>query len=979
MFRPSLTFVSGILACLVACASSVPTPVIPVDAATLPGLDAPGYAALDHPEPDIWLFDHPAPLDAPLDATQAADASIADTSVPSDTLADVSCAPGQVRCGALCVNTQEDTTNCGACGFRCDALPGVRAEEVRCEGGRCVLAGACAQDRANCDRDVTNGCEVDLTTNLNCGACGNACSGGTPVCAMRAVDGGTVRLCSNGCDPSAPTRCGMSCVDTDQSPAHCGGCDRRCTVPRATAGCAAGRCTVASCEQGFLDCDGDATNGCEVEGTSSVTHCGACGRACPSVPNGRPSCAAGTCTAVCNDGHHLCNGACVPNTAPTSCGSSCAPCPAPTNATATCENGVCGFRCNSGFHQCGSGCAADDNDALCGPLCENCYRMPISNGTWRCQMNQCTPRCMTGYHGCGLQCVSNNSPATCGSSCTPCPQPANGSATCTGGTCGIVCGPGYHACGDRCLANYDVQGCGTSCTPCPVPANGAATCDGTTCGVRCNAGFIASGSACALAPAVPLSPLSGMRVTHRRPRLRWTLNGGASPVTVRLCRDRALTQSCGTIMANALEAAPSTDLAPGAWFWRIERGEGSTPVTSATWEFFVGRRSAAQNLSWGPVPDFNGDGFADVIASSENTHPVNVYHGSSRGIDSSPSYTLGNYYGALIAAAGDVNGDGFGDAIVGNGGSSIVDIYLGGPLGLGRSYALRLTGGNLWGRLVAGAGDVNGDGYGDVIIADFQSAWLYFGSPTGLNTSRPSVITSPSDAQSFAEIRRPFAAADFDGDGFSDVVIVGGTRFSGVLFVYRGSSFGIGAIPVRLEYCSPSESYNRVDVAGDANADGYPDLAVTACGTRYGVEVFLGGPTLATRPAVRITPRDVGRVAGVGDVNGDGFDDLLIGDAGSEAYLYLGSGPSLSFGSVGTLSGPVYFGRDMAGAGDVNGDGYDDFAIGGSEYVRIYLGAPGGVGAVLPDLRSNLPGFGWSVAGLTWPLRGLKAIRRAGG
>ncbi len=145
-------------------------------------------------------------------------------------------------------------------------------------------------------------------------------------------------------------------------------------------------------------------------------------------------------------------------------------------------------------------------------------------------------------------------------------------------------------------------------------------------------------------------PPSTSTVTQRRPRLRWTVAGGARPVTVRLCRDHALTSGCREIASSALDATPASDLATGAWFWRVERTASGNTAASATWEFFTGARSAPVGAAWGTVPDFDGDGLADAMVGSLYSAPVPVHHGNARGIDAAPSYRLleggVSYYGS---------------------------------------------------------------------------------------------------------------------------------------------------------------------------------------------------------------------------------------------------------------------------------------------------------------------------------------------
>jgi hypothetical protein len=111
--------------------------------------------------------------------------------------------------------------------------------------------------------------------------------------------------------PSAQTRCSGACVDTATSASHCGGCGVMCSVANASPRCAGGMCGIGTCNDGFSDCDMNASNGCEANVRTSVTHCGRCGSACPAVLNGAPTCIDGACGVQCNTGFVACGGACV--------------------------------------------------------------------------------------------------------------------------------------------------------------------------------------------------------------------------------------------------------------------------------------------------------------------------------------------------------------------------------------------------------------------------------------------------------------------------------------------------------------------------------------------------------------------------------------------------------------------------------------------------------------------------------------------
>jgi hypothetical protein len=101
------------------------------------------------------------------------------------------------------------------------------------------------------------------------------------------------------------TLCGAVCVDLDNDPAHCGGCDNQC----------------------------------------------------PGVPEGEPRCVQGACEILCSIGFHRCGSDCVPDTSITQCGPDCIACTeAPENAVAMCDGTACGFRCDPGFEQLADRC-----------------------------------------------------------------------------------------------------------------------------------------------------------------------------------------------------------------------------------------------------------------------------------------------------------------------------------------------------------------------------------------------------------------------------------------------------------------------------------------------------------------------------------------------------------------------------------------------------------------------------------------------
>jgi hypothetical protein len=160
---------------------------------------------------------------------------------------------------------------------------------------------------------ICNGiCETTVTDPQNCGACGNVCSGSTPNC----LDSECGPIClpnTADCDHVASNGCE---VDITSSAQNCGACGNVCSAqgPNATgAVCQSSQC-VNTCTAGFGDCDGNATNGCETPTSADLNNCGGCNIQC-TFPG--DVCANGLCTnnlpsgSFCNQNSECASGQCV--------------------------------------------------------------------------------------------------------------------------------------------------------------------------------------------------------------------------------------------------------------------------------------------------------------------------------------------------------------------------------------------------------------------------------------------------------------------------------------------------------------------------------------------------------------------------------------------------------------------------------------------------------------------------------------------
>ncbi|MCB9684647.1 MAG: VCBS repeat-containing protein [Alphaproteobacteria bacterium] len=379
--------------------------------------------------------------------------------------------------------------------------------------------------------------------------------------------------------------------------------------------------------------------------------------------------------------------------------------------------------------------------------------------------------------------------------------------------------------------------------------------------------------------------------------------------------------------------------------------------------------------------DVNGDGFADILVASElyddpenDEGRVSLFLGSPTGPSTVPVWSTESNgerwkLGWTGAPAGDVNGDGYADVAIGaevNSGSVVV--YLGGPTGLSTAPAWQASRGlpryTAYGAALA-AGDVNGDGYDDLVVGanhyyDGQQTtggfYLYMGGPSGLSRIEAGIWEGHQLYEDFGQSLS--VASDVNGDGYDDLIV--GSDY--LADVFLGSATGLSALPA-WEITEPCASV----AGGDIDGDGYGDVLVgNTCYTNGEnhegrASLYLGGPAgLSTVPAWTHESNTVnaafGRMAEAGDVNGDGFDDVLIGQGASglngvdgAAQLFLGQPSGLGAAPVWEVSSSQHIDGSV-GLGDVDGDGFDDVALSASEFdddqgnegrVWLYLGNAG--------------------------------------
>ena len=341
-------------------------------------------------------------------------------------------------------------------------------------------------------------------------------------------------------------------------------------------------------------------------------------------------------------------------------------------------------------------------------------------------------------------------------------------------------------------------------------------------------------------------------------------------------------------------------------------------------------------------------------------------------------------FGNSVSDAGDFNGDGFSDIIVGSyffnpngaayiffGGNSldaIPDIFL-------------TTQDNAFGfgSCVSTVGDVNNDGFDDVIVNSSEKSYLYFGNNIGDNLVD---IVFNEETTSIS------GAGDVNNDGYDDIII-GNENYNistGIVYIYYGGANMDNSIDLILNSEGSGDTFgNSVSSAGDFNNDGFDDVVVGFFSNNDlagKANLYLGGTTMNTVSDLSFVGEPVvGRmeflVSDGGDINNDDYDDIIIGgvlsyDNQGIAYVLFG-GSSLN----NTADLELYendaeesFGSSLSSAGDINNDGFDDIIVGADYHnnmfgrAYIYFGgtAPDNISDKIIDSNSE-SFFGCSVSG----------------
>lgn len=321
------------------------------------------------------------------------------------------------------------------------------------------------------------------------------------------------------------------------------------------------------------------------------------------------------------------------------------------------------------------------------------------------------------------------------------------------------------------------------------------------------------------------------------------------------------------------------------------------PASSADWIVEGAQPTGTFGSHVAPAGDVDGDGYDDVLIGDpsfdgafEDSGRITIHRGSASGLSIPPDWSLeGDGPRAFLSrafGAGDVNGDGYADIVVQFAESRLdasVALFLGSASGLSPIPAWTAMGS------YRGRGDVDGDGLDDIGIQVPPKLNIYLGSATGLAPAPSMSVPAP-----LASGPGAFAFEDLNGDGRVDLGVAltvrdgNGVDRVAVLSTYHGSASGL---KMRELVRFPGPNVRPVvTAAGDVDGDGFGDLAVTL-NVDPTVNVNQSGDLLVFRGSISgiRTPPDrvlqfgegrlgLGPIAGAGDLHGDGFADLLVPD-----------------------------------------------------------------------------------------------------
>ncbi|MCB9760004.1 MAG: FG-GAP repeat protein [Alphaproteobacteria bacterium] len=509
-----------------------------------------------------------------------------------------------------------------------------------------------------------------------------------------------------------------------------------------------------------------------------------------------------------------------------------------------------------------------------------------------------------------------------------------------------------------------------------------------------------------------------MRYTDAIAPTRWDLHPSASSPLVD-AGDPALSDPDSSTSDIGAFGGPS---APAGY-----NDDGDSDGLPDGWEALVGLDTAVDDSA----DDGDGDGLTNAEELAAGTDPGDadtdgdtVSDGDELALGTDPLVrdpvgdvvidgpTSNDNLGYSVSAGGDLNGDGQADLIVGAYGSTEV-FALYGPVtssAVVTALAAATLDDTRFGYVVAGGGDVNDDGFDDILVSNYAgagTAYVCYGPVSGSLDASGADVSLTGQVSGDAAGSALALSGDGDADGVADLLIGAPTEDTaasnaGAVYLVYGppTSGGLGSADAKITgIASNDRAGTSADWAGDLNGDGADDVVIGAPqsdtgGSNNGSVYVLLSPLAGT---VGLAAADgawagdesnsrVGtRVAGAGDLDGDGYADLIMGGYGARGdtgVVYVVLGPATGSQSLADADGKLFgesidssAGDAVDGAGDLDGDGQDDVVIGAWEHddgqgaaYLVYGPATGTRSLIDADAVwvGSDPGvrFGWSVAGV---------------
>ncbi|MDI7210383.1 Ig-like domain-containing protein [Leptospira santarosai] len=545
----------------------------------------------------------------------------------------------------------------------------------------------------------------------------------------------------------------------------------------------------------------------------------------------------------------------------------------------------------------------------------------------------------------------------------------------------------------------------------------------------------------------------------------WNFTTGAAAdtvaptVTIQNLRDKSIVES-GFVIGTVADARgiARVEVNIDSAGWGVDASFGTTswkfalPTGLNTWKpnslhtIQVRATDTSNNVTYsGPInvrkgtnKDINGDGYADLVAAGNSAGLGLVYIFYSSGTAGiTTTLTSGSFYIAGGVAAeefgrslglGDINGDGYADLVVGAPGysSSKGAVYV--FHSSGSSAGITISASGFASSIITGAsnndqlgisistGDINGDGYADLIAgapmaapsvapsAPFPAAVVSKGRVYIFHSTGANGVTAVSTGAASSNLLggafgyylgSSLTTGNVNGDNYDDVVIgsIGYNSARGQVLIYHGSNTGIGGVSTTLSNnTGAANGYFGFAVAtGDVNGDGYSDVIASGyamSGSKGQISVHTSQATIAgvagmtdiSNAVLLIQGAAAGSILGssllVKDLNTDGRADIITSEPNGGAgtvHIFMTPTSGTISGSIDTsaatrtLPGISSFGLTNAtsvtcpiSAGDVNGDGYTDLFVlgnaggGSSPAAYIFHASNTGISTSNPTLASTI-------------------------